>query len=197
MRIQRGVPPVTIHGKKVPFRQWVLAIGDGLQESISIGDDPEPSWISLPPEVHIQYSGDPVKAIVDEIYGELQHSNGDPGYLRSRAVFTPLNEHVKNVNMTVLQRLPGEFKEYKSCDTICKGSSTSEADEGQTVQNVGLYLPDTVFGHGQMYVAVSRVTSPAGLKILTVDEDLATTGFTKNIVYREIFEIWYKLRVHD
>ncbi|KAK1357131.1 hypothetical protein POM88_050387 [Heracleum sosnowskyi] len=173
MRIERGVPPVTIQGKK---------------KSITIDDDLEPSWISLTLEVHVQYSGDPIGAIVDEIYGELQQRHGDPGYLRNRAVWTPLNEQVENFNMTVLQRLPGDFKEYKICDSICKGSSASEAEEGQAVQNMGLYMLDTVFGHRQMYVAISRVTSPAGLKIVTMDEDLATTSFTKNIVYREIFE---------
>lgn len=55
--------------------------------------------------------------------------HGDLEYLRSRAILTPLNEHVENVNMTVLHRLPGEFKEYKSCDSICKGSSNNGTDE--------------------------------------------------------------------
>ncbi|KAK1394749.1 hypothetical protein POM88_013805 [Heracleum sosnowskyi] len=246
--------------------------------------------------VRVDYSGDVVEAVVKEIYGDLQNRHGDIEYLRSRAILTPLNEHVENVNMSVLHNLPGEFKAYKSCDSICKGSSTGEADEilylpeylnslkfngmpnhevqvkvgapimllrnlnpkkglcngtrlivtrcypfliealiltgnkigdttyipritmcpadktfpfvlkrkqfpvvvcyamtvnksqGQTVRNVGLYLPEPVFGHGQMYVAVSRVTSPNGLKIVYVHEDESTTGYTKNIVYREIFD---------
>ena len=40
-----------------------------------------------------------------------------------------------------------------------------------------------VFSHGQIYVAVSRVTSPQGLKILFMDEDVKHIGYTKNIVY--------------
>ncbi|KAK1389885.1 ATP-dependent DNA helicase [Heracleum sosnowskyi] len=129
MRIEKNVPPVTIQGNKVQFREWVLAIGDGLQESIAIGDDPEPLWITIPEELFIHYSGDPLEAIVKEIYSELQHMHGDLEYIRNRAILTPLNEHVENVNNTVLQMLPGDFKEYKSCDSVCKGSSHSEVDE--------------------------------------------------------------------
>jgi len=38
--------------------------------------------------------------------------------------------------------------------------------QGQTLNYVGLYLPQPVFGHGQLYVALSRCTSPDHLKIL-------------------------------
>lgn len=37
MRIDKNVPPVTIQGKKVLFRDWVLALGDGRQGADAIG----------------------------------------------------------------------------------------------------------------------------------------------------------------
>jgi len=43
--------------------------------------------------------------------------------------------------------------------------------QGQSLQNVGIYLPRPCFSHGQLYVAISRVTSKKGLKILIVDKE--------------------------
>uniref|UniRef100_A0A453CK12 ATP-dependent DNA helicase n=1 Tax=Aegilops tauschii subsp. strangulata TaxID=200361 RepID=A0A453CK12_AEGTS len=42
--------------------------------------------------------------------------------------------------------------------------------QGQTIPNVGVYLPEPVFSHGQLYVALSRATSRSNMKILTVPD---------------------------
>eukprot|EP00959_Pyramimonas_sp_CCMP1952_P423188 8864666-Pyramimonas_sp.AAC.1 len=38
--------------------------------------------------------------------------------------------------------------------------------QGQTLKQVGLYLPSPVFSHGQLYVAFSRVASSSCIKVL-------------------------------
>lgn len=45
--------------------------------------------------------------------------------------------------------------------------------QGQTLQAVGIYLPRPVFSHGQLYVAVSRVTGPGRIVVLIGDEERA------------------------
>ncbi|WOH04715.1 hypothetical protein DCAR_0624127 [Daucus carota subsp. sativus] len=76
---------------------------------------------------------------------------------------------------------------------ICYSMTINKA-QGQSLERVGLYLPKSVFTHGQMYVAVSRVTSPQGLKMF-IDSDQATpTDVTRNVVYKEIF---YNLPKHQ
>ena len=63
---------------------------------------------------------------------------------------------------------------------------TINKSQGQTLTNVGVYLKKPVFTHGQLYVAMSRVTNKRGLKILVENEDGTCGITTKNIVYREI-----------
>ncbi|KAL1321927.1 hypothetical protein AAHE18_14G161000 [Arachis hypogaea] len=58
--------------------------------------------------------------------------------------------------------------------------------QGQSLSKVGLILRKPVFTHGQLYVAVSRVTNRKGLKILLChDEDKSNE--TDNVVYKEVF----------
>ena len=64
---------------------------------------------------------------------------------------------------------------------------TINKSQGQSLKCVGLYLDKPVFSHGQLYVAVSRVTSRNGLRVLIAENDNDDHFHTKNIVYKEIF----------
>ena len=64
---------------------------------------------------------------------------------------------------------------------------TINKSQGQSLEQVGLYLPKPVFSLGQLYVALSRVTSKKGLKILILDKDGNIQKQTTNIVFYEVF----------
>jgi hypothetical protein len=63
--------------------------------------------------------------------------------------------------------------------------------QGQSLRYVGLYLPRAVFTHGQLYVAVSRVTSRSGLRMLILDDEGQPKSNTINVVYPEVFQRIY------
>ena len=64
--------------------------------------------------------------------------------------------------------------------------------QGQTFSKIGIYLPQPVFSHGQLYVAFSRVLKLENIKVKI--EDYPKQGhlkgdkrvFTRNIVYKEL-----------
>ena len=67
---------------------------------------------------------------------------------------------------------------------------TINKDQGQALKHMGLYLPQSVFSYGQLYVALSRVASKEQVIVYVVHEgdNPNTSSFTQNIVYKEIFE---------
>ena len=71
------------------------------------------------------------------------------------------------------------------CITINKG-------QGQSLLSVGVFLPtpDAIFSHGQLYVALSRVQNPRGLKIMVCGGNYSPSGgvWVRNVVYKEVFQ---------
>jgi hypothetical protein len=57
---------------------------------------------------------------------------------------------------------------------------------------VGIFLPKSVFTHGQLYVAMSRIGCPEGGKLLVTNgwedahEDALVGVYTRNVVYTEM-----------
>ncbi|XP_074352577.1 uncharacterized protein LOC141691718 [Apium graveolens] len=64
---------------------------------------------------------------------------------------------------------------------------TINKSQGQSLKRVGLYLPGQVFTHGQVYVAISRMTGIEGSVIVNANSEVKDQALIKNIVYKEVF----------
>lgn len=273
------------------FNGWLLDIGEG---NVGIGDDGVYD-VDIPHDLLIPESDDSIKAIVEAVYKDMLANLSNSHYFTDRAILAPKIDLVDQINTFMCTLLPGEVREYFSCDSICEssvdndmteslytveflnsigcsglpahkltlkvgapimllrnidqsqglcngtrliisrlGSNVIEAitlngshpnekvllhrmdlnpseskwpfrmrrrqfpvtlsfamtinkSQGQSLKTVGVYLPQPVFTHGQLYVALSRVKSMEGLKIYVPVDEHGVKGRTKNVVYKEVF----------
>jgi ATP-dependent DNA helicase PIF1 len=64
---------------------------------------------------------------------------------------------------------------------------TINKSQGQTLKNIGVWLNDSCFAHGQLYVAVSRVGSPDQVKFAIRRTHGSPDTATRNVVFKEVF----------
>ncbi|CAN1222547.1 ATP-dependent DNA helicase PIF1 [Linum grandiflorum] len=73
---------------------------------------------------------------------------------------------------------------------ICYAMTINKS-QGQTLEQIGIYLHTPVFSHGQLYVALSRVRSASGIHIAVGENTSSDSPTTRNIVYAEVFHDLY------
>jgi ATP-dependent DNA helicase PIF1 len=85
--------------------------------------------------------------------------------------------------------LPFKLKRKQFPIGLCFAMTINKA-QGQTIPIVGVYLPESVFSHGQLYVALFRGIARKTTWVLAKPNVLADPSGkkTKNIVYREVLK---------
>lgn len=122
MRLLNPTLPIAQLTELSDFSQWLLAVGDGTLPATMKNGEIQPTWITIPDDLLIMTEGDKIAAIVREIYPDFLACYKDPNYLASRAIVCPNNSVVDEINDYIVGLIPGEKREYLSCDTISKCS---------------------------------------------------------------------------
>jgi len=84
-------------------------------------------------------------------------------------------------------KLPFELLRRQFPVRVCYAMTINKS-QGQSLKRVGLDLRHPVFGHGQLYVGLSRASDPAGLKVLTGINEKGQRCPMVNVVFTEIFD---------
>ncbi|KAG2713615.1 hypothetical protein I3760_04G185200 [Carya illinoinensis] len=272
------------------FSNYILELGNGMPP-ITIDE-----YVKIPTSMLIPYQNDTTSLdqLLDAVFNDISEYSANISSMMNRAILTPKNSYVDEINNLLIQRFPGDIKQYYSFDEtinaseqaimedflntltpngfpphqlllkqncpimlfrninpsegLCNGTRLicrnfdhnviyaeiaighqtgkkvfipripflPKSDEnsgfpfkrtqfpirlsfamsinksqGQKLDFVGIYLPQPVFSHGQLYVALSRAKTISAVKILIrpISMEEPENNSTKNIVYTELLSI--------
>ncbi|KAJ6935238.1 DNA helicase [Populus alba x Populus x berolinensis] len=115
------------------FAEWILLIGDGQICDLAVSDDHDAAFIKIPCELQVEVIDSPIAAIVSAIYPDIERAHLDPFYFKDRAIVTPKNLTVSEINNFILDIIPGHKYNFLSCDSI----QTTSGD----IDNIDLLYP--------------------------------------------------------
>ncbi|XP_074323774.1 uncharacterized protein LOC141660686 [Apium graveolens] len=103
----------------VDFSKWQLEIGDGRVECIDTHRADVETEFVVPDEYVVKSPlKSPIKTLIDIIYPDFQNNLHSQEYLRSRSILTPINVVVDDINVQILERVPGNVHTYINQDSI-------------------------------------------------------------------------------
>ncbi|XP_010534710.1 PREDICTED: uncharacterized protein LOC104810215, partial [Tarenaya hassleriana] len=103
---------------EIEFAEWILKVGKGTATRRNPNGLAGEDRILIDNALMLQSTGDPLEQISEAAYPQFQNSFLDHEYLKERAILTPRNETVHEVNAFLLSKIPGQTTEYLSSDSI-------------------------------------------------------------------------------
>ncbi|KAL8114949.1 hypothetical protein AgCh_021681 [Apium graveolens] len=86
------------------FSKWQLAVGDGKETNISPDSDSGAMLIKIPDQYIVHTFGDPIQKLFEVTYPDFLQNISSHEYLRSRAILTPTNIVVDEINTQLLEK---------------------------------------------------------------------------------------------
>ena len=130
------------------------------------------------------------RMIVTQVYTRLIQAKIITGTRMGETIYLP-----RIVLINKEEQLPFVFKRKQFPVKVCYAMTINKS-QGQSLNKIGVYLPEPVFAHGQLYVALSRATSPQGLKMLIKQCPGNDKNTTKNVVYKDFLHTLTLAQVH-
>ena len=107
----------------------IVNFGDGKIPTISRQGNDILTWTRIPSQYLLKPTSDPLKQIVESTYPCLQSQLQNEDYLRERAILTPLNETIDDINNYIIQMIEGPTRQYLNSDEIDKATDNITEQE--------------------------------------------------------------------
>ena len=136
MRLQQTMHYNNTNYEYAQFASWVLGIGNGIANSISIPNNEESDWVKIPENLLLKKDygdNEDIMGLIQNVYSEFFKQSVDHTYLQERVILAPTNEDVDKINDIMLSMLADDKKVYLSANTI-----TDIQDDEQNA----LYTPE-------------------------------------------------------
>ncbi|CAN0871855.1 hypothetical protein LINGRAHAP2_LOCUS9959 [Linum grandiflorum] len=111
------------------FADWVLAIGDGTLPPPSRNTFVTPDSVIIPRRFIVNPGCDAVSSLVKAVYTQFHVSYKSLEYIKARAIITPTNKVVSQLNGHIMSLVPGEPRTYFSLDTLVPEGNASPTIE--------------------------------------------------------------------